>query len=160
MTKSRPIFPIVFVLLSMILSFGCTKKDPRAKNLVQIDGRVLLDEVPLENASFQFYPFDENEFVRSASGKSNKNGCFSATSFLPGDGIHPGKYRVAVIAEEITNALSSEKILELESKGAPVPLPIFKSKIPERYKDPETSGIVIEIPKKGDKNIVIKLESK
>lgn len=160
MLKPDVTISVVLLLFSAALSLGCSHKDPRARNLVRVHGKVLLDAAPLVDASLKFHPFEENEFVHAAVGKARENGRFNITTFLPEDGIHPGKYRVAVISEEITNALPPEKILEMEAKGMPVPLPIFKSLIPKRYNDPETSGIVVEVPRQGKKDILIELHSK
>jgi len=137
---------IRFLLLVLsCLVLGCQPKDPRAKNLVPGRGQILLNDVPLAGASISFNTAPDNKFGISSAGRSDGHGNFTLTTFLPKDGTHPGNYFVSISATE--------------AAGEFIPPPEFRSLISERYNDPQTSGIVVEIPAKGSRNIVINLQS-
>jgi len=147
------------VLISLLLICGCQPRDPRAKNLVRGQGQILLDGAPLAGATVAFRAVPENAFPYSSIGVTDEKGEFTVRTFLPNDGIHPGQYRAMVIAQVQINALSAEEIDRREAAGLPIPNAVFRSLIPERYSDPDTSGIVVDIPDRGDRNIVINLQS-
>jgi hypothetical protein len=155
----KSIFITIGLSLAIIVFEGCSTQDPRAKNLVPAQGVVLLDGKPLPEASLVFTPTEGNTYSIAGSAYSLKNGTFRLTTYLAADGIHPGYYNVTVFKEESIMPISPEKIAELEAEEKPLPEPIVKSLIPAKYNSAETSNLSVEIPKNGNKNIRIELQS-
>jgi len=104
---------------------GCGDGRPQR---VPVSGTVLIDGAPLSYGFVTFVPATG----RSASGQLDKEGRFTLGSYAPGDGVTPGTQRVSVLARE-----------SLNDKQA-------KWHAPKKYKDHDTSGIVIEITEPTD----------
>lgn len=146
----------VLLIFSMLISVGCDKT-PRLKGLVNASGTIVHNDQPVEGALIMFMPAPGSPAQnRAASATTDQNGKFSLMTMYPDDGAFPGKYRVIVSK---TQASGGEAIKV--SEGEP---PKFKDDrttvdyLPRKYKDPESSGIEITIPDKGDKSIEIRLE--
>jgi hypothetical protein len=72
-----------------------------------------------------------------------ENGKFVLGTNADGDGAPPGKYRVTVFSyKEIKNRFGETT---------------SKSVIPNRYANPDTSGLVVEIPEGGNEAIKVEL---
>jgi hypothetical protein len=72
-----------------------------------------------------------------------ENGKFTLGTNVDGDGAPPGKYRVAVFSYKDVRLAGGETA--------------SRSIIPDRYTNPEKSGLVVEIPKGGKNDIKIEL---
>ena len=66
---------------------------------VPFTGKILLDGSPHGNVKVQFIPQGSDEGVRTAYAEVKEDGSFSATTYVTGDGIVPGKYDVRVGSE-------------------------------------------------------------
>src|SRR5437868_6640610 len=64
---------------------------------VQVRGRVLLDEKPVEGAAVMLMPMRGGH---PASGITDANGAFRLTTFKQNDGALPGEYKVVVSRSE------------------------------------------------------------
>jgi len=121
---------------------GCSKKGPK---MVKVSGTVKFRDgtalpVPQRDrggsATIRFEPADiedgsadPNRPRKPAYGAIKPDGSYEVTTVKPGDGVIPGRYKVAVTV--------MGKYADPSS-----------SLIPQRYSDPETSGFgVIEIDK-------------
>jgi hypothetical protein len=71
------------------------------------------------------------------------NGKFALSTLVDGDGAPPGKYRVSVFS-----------YTDVTLRDGTV---VKKSNIPERYSSQETSGLVVEIPAAGNRDIKLDL---
>ena len=152
---------VVLLGVCLLFSTGCgSEKDPRARHLVPARGTITIDGAPLGGATIIFAPTENNQFSVQSATMSDQNGRFELTTFLPGDGIHPGNYNVTVFKDETFNSVSDEEIARMEASGRGVSYDIItRSLIPTRYNSSETSGLTIEIPARGNRNISISLES-
>lgn len=104
---------------------GCGASD-RAET-VPVTGTVTYNGAPLEHGTVIFYPADG----RPAYGKIAKGSLTDVTTYEPADGAVPGAHRVVV--------QSTDKAADAD------PMAAGKSLIPERYGDPEKSGLTAEI---------------
>ncbi len=101
-------------------------------NLVPVQGMVTLDGEPLDHGTVGFAPINEKT-GQPAIGHI-KNGKFTMLTTVSAAGVVMGKYRVRI-----------------ESMGEPEPLVPGKfpkppaSRIPAKYTDTATSGLVVEI---------------
>lgn len=147
----------LFSFLILVLCLGCGTKDPRAVHLVPGMGRVHYQGEPLTNAIIVFTPVEGGEFTVSASAMSDVAGHFKTTTYLSGDGIHPGHYIVTVFKEVDVSGVTNEDILKLEERGEPIPPEVIESAIPIKYNLPEQSELTVEIGKRGNTTILLEL---
>ena len=93
---------VLLVFLGMLFSAcGCTGAavgGAKAKT-VPFTGKILLDGKPHGNVKVQFIPQGSDGDVRTSFAQVKEDGSFSATTYVTGDGIVPGKYDVRVGSE-------------------------------------------------------------
>ena len=144
------LFPrALLVLATVVLSIGCSKnKDGRevlptstARGIVTYKGK------PVGDASVGFVSLDGK--VR-AHGKTDGVGSFVLSTYGQDDGAPPGKYKVTV-------AVSGVKEIE-PGVLAPEPEGGFKSPIPIKYANPNTTDILVEVTEGGKNDFTIELK--
>jgi len=82
----------VAIALVAVAAVGC-RRGPR---VVPVSGVVEVDGVPLTSGAITVVP----DHGRAATGTIGKDGRFTLTTFVPGDGVILGRHRVVVIAHE------------------------------------------------------------
>lgn len=112
------------ILSWLMLLTGCDT----GPTLVPISGQVRIDGKPLEQGVVMVWVKD----YRSASGAIGKDGRFSLRTHDPGDGCVPGEHPVTIRSQRTLPGDASE---------------LF---IPERYGDPDRSGLTIVVDKSRD----------
>jgi hypothetical protein len=140
----------VCALLSTSLVFaGCESKDSGSEKLPTEPARgiVKYKGKPVAKASVGFQSLDGKV---SAWGKTDGVGSFTLSTYGEEDGIPPGKYRVTVAADN-TEEIEPGVL-------APEPEEGWKSPIPEKYADPETTDILIEVTQAGPNDFTIELK--
>jgi len=120
---------------------GCGSSDPNAIKAVPAGGTVTFKGSPLEVGTVGFLP----EKGRSASG-TVKDGRFVLSTYGENDGAIPGKHKVTVVATK-QKAGSGKR----GDEGATVFL------IPQKYSDPDTSELEVEVPPSGSGDLKIEL---
>lgn len=139
-------------ILSVVLCCGCARdaddkwKSGRPKT-VPARGTISLAGKPLGRAQIVLVPATGEH---GGSGLSSENGSFSLASFPPDDGVVPGSYRVMIVKSEMPQNPDPDGPESTEPRYA-------KSLIPEKYTNPDTSELVVDIPDSGDVNIQLKL---
>jgi len=91
----------VAVLLSLFNVVGCgggAAGGAKAK-MVPFTGKLTLDGKPYGKVKVQFIPEGSDAGVRTSYAEVKDDGSFSATTYVTGDGIVPGKYTVRVGSE-------------------------------------------------------------
>jgi hypothetical protein len=122
-----------FMIASMMLLVGvCAGCGSRA-SVGQVQGKVTLDGSPLAAGAIATVP----DAGRGAHG-AIENGVFELGTFGENDGALIGTHKVAVVAYE-------------QAKNAGPESPTGKLLVPQRYTNPETSGLTIEV-KAGEVN--------
>jgi hypothetical protein len=141
------------LLLVIALTAGCSSgigndkwKSARPRT-VPAAGTITLNGAPLEGAQIVLIPANGK---LGGSGVSDAKGAFRLTTFPPDDGVVPGSYRVMIAKAELPENPDPDAPESTVPKFA-------KSLIPARYSNPETSGLTVEVPDSGDKEIVIAL---
>jgi hypothetical protein len=122
---------LVCLFLFSVAAVGCSDGRPKR---VPVAGRVLIDGKPLTTGSVFFIPAND----RAATGQIDSEGRFKLTTFEENDGCVCGKHRVTVNGSQ--------------SKGSDA----FLWLAPPKYKDPNKSGLDVEITGPTD-NLEIKL---
>lgn len=119
-----------WMILSVIcVASGCggaTTPQP-----VPVQGTVFWKGVPMTTGRVQFVPKDPT-VGRPAAGDVDKSGNYELSTFKPGDGAIPGKYKIQVFPFDF---------------NAEVTAKVYKD-IPEKYQDPEQSGLEAEVASK------------
>ena len=126
------------ILVCALSSLGCRPKTP---NVVPVTGKVLLDGKPLATGSVLTQP---------GAGRGSKgfiqDGAFELSTFAKGDGAVLGTHKVGVVAYESHGTGGPEATMG-------------KLLVPERYINPETSGLTIEVTADGPNEPVLELTS-
>ena len=137
--------------LAFLLGFvaGCGKSGPQ---MVPVNGNVTLDGSPVNGASVMFLP----DKGRPAQGNTDAQGHFSLNSIPGGAGAELGKYQVTVTLTKHTGVTAGADGLESGPASGPVKVEYL---VPQKYSDPKTSGITIEV-KPGMEPVKLELTSK
>ncbi len=137
--RGRRLVPALALLFTGVVFSGCGGRDPDELPTVAASGTVTYKDKPVEKGTIHFQP----RKGRPASGVID-GGKFSLSTYQPGDGAVVGKHDIAV---EVTE--------EVKMKDGDTGV---KYLIPEKYSNHLKSGINVDIPPGGDKNIQINLK--
>ncbi len=131
---------------SLALLAGCGPKRPET---MYVEGIVTLDGKPVENAAVMFSPAEG----RPASGSTDAQGRFELQTFEPRDGAVPGSHKVTVTLNEVSGVMPDPDGLsgEIAPGGFQV-----KWIVPEKYSNPDSSGLTVEVDRSLD--LPVKLE--
>jgi len=140
------------LLLFFVLGFiaGCGEKSssgPEKFDVVPARGVVTYKGKSVPNASVSFQSLDGKVV---SSGSTDGVGSFVLSTYGQQDGIPPGKYRVVVSAVNIREI--EPGVLEPEPPGG------FKSSIPTKYGNPQTTDILVEVTQGGKNDFSIELK--
>ena len=124
--------------LLLVVPFGVVACSSDSIHTVPASGTVTYKGQPLEKGQVQFLPADGPAAVGSV-----ENGKFVLGTNADGNGAPPGNYRVTVFSYKNVQSKFGDST--------------SKSVIPNRYTNPDSSGIVVDIPKGGNNAIEIKM---
>jgi hypothetical protein len=169
--------------LFVSLFIGCSAGSPTEK----VSGIVTLDGAPVEAAAVTFVP-DDPATGKSAAGITDKDGKFTLTTNVGGDGALPGSYKIQVtkyetpdgghspygaqpseepepapnrpMTEEEENALMAQGYTAAAAgpKG-PTRTQAAKNNLPAQYATIATSGLAYTVVE-GDNNVTLELTTK
>jgi len=129
----------IAALIALAAVTGCGKQTDES---VPVSGRVLLDGKPLTTGTVITTP----ESGPGARGQIDRDGWFTLATGDLGQGASVGVHRVAVVAVEETKDFSPE---------AP-----RKLLVPQRYTNPTTSHLEIDVQPGQANEVVLELSSK
>jgi hypothetical protein len=129
----------IFVLIFSIAFAGCSRKGPA---IAPVKGRVLLDGRPLTTGSVITLP----TAGRGAKSFIQHDGTFQLGTFGATDGAIVGEHKVAVVAYERPASAGPES-----GNG--------KLLVPQKYTNPESSGLTLDVPPGGKDDVEINLTS-
>jgi hypothetical protein len=136
-------------LTLLAAAFGCSSPD--REKVVPVSGTVTFQGKPLEGYRVTFMPTDGR---RPAIGLTDAEGKFELGTNEPGDGAVTGMHKVAFVwAPPVMGEPGMEAI-----NDNPANLPKPKTRIPEKYGNPETSGIQQEVPGRGVNDLKFELQ--
>lgn len=136
--------PLCSLALLLMLVPGCGGDISDGR--VASSGTVTLDGQPLPKGAVSF--LDEKNV--SVGVGIIEDGQFEIRQTANSGGIEPGKYTVTVESWEVEpGAVTEDGEIVAEGKRA----------IPEKYSDPEQSGLSVTIPEGGSDSLKIELES-
>jgi hypothetical protein len=126
-------FTMAMALLCMV---GCGNNH----GCVPVGGTVSYKGKPVTEGEVSFIPVEGDG--RTGRGEISSSGVYQLTSFNPGDGVVPGKYKVSVVSRGPDKPVPAKKkgwMMEEDMQGSGDPL------IPAKYFMPETSGLDREV---------------
>lgn len=130
---------IAMVLGLLPLLGGCLSSGPE---LVAVSGTITYNGQPATQGAVTFQPAPgQPEELQPATGAINPDGTYTMTS-AHGEGIPPGKYRVAIMSMES---------VDLEN-------PVQKWLVPQKYASPETSGLTADLSPSGPSSVTINFD--
>ncbi len=126
----RPLPPrLLAALLAALLGAGCGKSGPP---LVEVGGLVRWQGRPVPAGVVTFVPADGPAGRRPAAGRIDGSGRYRMAAVPNRPGVPPGRYRVAVRAA--TGSPDEGGVSWL---------------VPDRFANPDTSGLSIDVPAAG-----------
>lgn len=139
-----------FVFGIFIIVVGCTPPQQTADivKTVNASGTLTLNGAPLEFYQVSFFP-NEN---RPAMGITDAAGRFTLGTNKPNDGAVAGSHKIAIVWVGPPSTDPNEGMMEFSS---PPPPPI---EIDKKYSNPETSGLVLEVPESGSTELNVELK--
>lgn len=153
----RFIRSLLAALISIVTLCGCGSEDRLATAPAR--GKITLDGRPLAGAEIWLVPTDANPQVKNAKitirpyAKSDADGAFVLTSYLPDDGAPLGEYSAMVVPARSQFDQDLENDLPATMKGGK------RAPFPSKYTNPRTSGLVVTV-KEGENQLALGLKSK
>jgi hypothetical protein len=139
-----------FLLLLAAAMVGCAGSDD-APSLVAATGTVFYEDKPVAGATVTF----QVENAPISTGLTNAEGKFTMTTGgRPGVPLGPAKVGIAKVTatQQDMTAMKPEDMqkMQMQNKGV---TPMAKPEIPEKYGNPEKSGLVATLDADGGKNV-------
>lgn len=126
--------------ITLVLAGGCSRaRRPELPQTFPVSGKVLLDGKPLAGATVMFNP--EGGSGHGSIALTDAQGVYKLMTFVPGDGVVPGNYKVAITKIELGTSSS-------DSPAAVAPDP--KNILPAKYADDTTSELRATVEAKPD----------
>jgi len=140
--------------LVVLLFAGCSGYSQRAnvEKVVPAAGTLTYQGKPLDSYQVTLLPTDGR---RPASGITDASGKFTLGTNNIGDGAPPGKHKVAIVWSPPRPA-GEMGVETINDNPASMPKP--QVKIPDKYADPEKSGLTVEVPSRGISDIKLELQ--
>ena len=126
------ILSLAMLAIVVLGTSGCGNSSPKT---IRVTGSVTFDGKAMTKGKVTFLPIREGdgELNRPAIGTIKPDGTYELSTFKPGDGAIPGKYKVTVVDETVPDP-------EEVTKGATA-----TSSIPGGYASPATSGLTADV---------------
>jgi hypothetical protein len=145
----------VVAIVLVVANVGCSghHQDNRPK-LVHVHGVVRLNGKPVDGARVDFHNTAPDKPAAYAT--TDAEGKFDLTTYEPGDGAAPGKYRIAVTKAQEAGRHEQKTAPPMFRGGGGAPKPRWL--IPQRYSNPNTSNLSQDIVDGENPEIVLDLK--
>lgn len=133
------------LLLSIVLCLGTVFLGCSDKSMLPVEGTITLDGEPLEGAAISFVPVEGG---RPCTGQTDAEGHFTLASYVAGDGVPPGEYKVTVIKLDARRQAEAAPVEEGTEESEQVMGSIEQSAkflTPMKYASPATTDLKIEV---------------
>jgi Carboxypeptidase regulatory-like domain len=132
------------------VALGCGDNLPRGPEkqaTVPATGVLRYRGKPVPNASVTFQALDGKV---TSFGRTDAAGSFTLSTYGSQDGIPPGRYKVTAAAGGAREV--EPGVLDDEPKGG------FRSPIPAKYANPDTTDILVEVKEQGRNDFTLELK--
>lgn len=139
-----------FLLSLAVVTVGCKGRPPgqvEKQPTVPVTGMVTYKGRGVPNASVVFLAVDGKVASR---GSTDGAGLFTLSSFGQQDGAPLGRYKVIVASSGVKEV--EPGVLAPEPEGG------FKSPVPTKYANPNTTDIVMQVKEEGKNDLTIELK--
>ena len=136
--------------LALLLLPACAPSQPTGDVMktVSASGKLTLNGAPLEFYQVMFFPTGG----RPAAGITDAEGKFVLGTNEADDGAMVGSHKVAVNWVGPPSTDPNEGVMEFSSPPPPT------VEIDPKYTNPETSGLVVEVPDSGSEELKVELQ--
>jgi hypothetical protein len=142
---------LLTLLILALMGCGSYSQTAHMEKVVPVSGTVTYQGKPLESYRVVFMPEDGR---RPATGVTDANGKFVLGTNAADDGAPPGKSKVSFAwVSPNSGQPGQETIIDSPDK-----MPKPKVKLPDKYNDPEKSGIVQDVPARGASDLKFDLQ--
>ena len=148
-TKSQVRGPICLIATIAALLCGCSGGDKQAP-VFAVSGTVTYNSQPLDGATVVFLPKSSDADVKPATAVTDSQGAFQLSAAA-------GEHTVTVTKFASAGGGGAEESMEVAAEKEGSATPDAKSEIPEKYSNPETSGIQETVAESGDNEFKIEL---
>jgi hypothetical protein len=136
-TTSSCFLRLGLLALCAAVTCGCGGHlDDRPETFL-VSGNVTYEGEPCADATISFHPQGEQ---RSAYGRTDSSGNYLLTTVREHDGAMAGEYRVSV-----SKVINENAEVASTDIAAPQKPPQYKSLLPEKYGNPETSDLTASV---------------
>jgi hypothetical protein len=142
-------------VVAVLCCLGCGGSDrSKAKRpkVVPADGVITYQGKPLDGATIVLSPTGDGK--TGASAMSDVEGKFQLSAFPPDMGAVPGEYKVGVSKQSVV--VMPEPPPGMHAEDMPRP-PKPKALIPDKFANPEKSGLKTTVPEAGSTELKIEL---
>lgn len=153
-------FPLLAITSTMLI--GCSGGNDGRPKTVKVTGTVMYNGKVVEGATVSFHNPDS---PRVASGVTDSEGKFQLTTFNANDGAVPGECKVTITKVPAGSAPDGDPTALMNDPTALAGQAQKASKekkqkplIPEKYGNPNTSGLKETVKEEGDNNFVFQLK--
>lgn len=126
--------------MSVCLVLGCS-----GKAMLPVEGTITLDGKPLDGAAISFVPAEGG---RPCSGQTDAQGHFTLASYVAGDGVPPGEYKVTVVKLDARRQAEAAPVEEGAADQQQVMGNIeqaVKFLTPLKYSSPATTDLKVDV---------------
>ena len=117
--------------LALLCSLSCSSGK---RKLYPVRGKVLCDGQPAEGAIVALHALDASQPMKELpTSRVKADGTFSIGTYDPEDGAPPGDYKVIILW------------LPPDAEAQMIKTGKYPNKLPERYGDPKTSSLKIQV---------------
>ena len=141
---------LAYFSLALLLITGCSPSG--GTPVVSASGTILYKGEPLEGAVATFFPASDGG--RESAGTTDSKGEFlMITAGADKAGCVPGKYKVAISKQVMVDPrgnviVPSDDLLDFS----------YKELLPKKYQDIETSGLEVEVERRGKNKFTFELD--
>lgn len=132
------------LLLSMFVCLGVTL-GCSGNAMLPVEGTITLDGKPLDGAAISFVPAEGG---RPCSGQTDAQGHFTLASYVAGDGVPPGEYKVTVVKLDARRQAEAAPVEEGAADDQQVMGNIeqaVKFLTPLKYSSPATTDLKVDV---------------
>ncbi|NLS91298.1 MAG: carboxypeptidase regulatory-like domain-containing protein [Planctomycetaceae bacterium] len=137
---------VCLMIGALALSLGCAPEQSDRPKTYPVTGTVTYNGEPVADANLNFQLVGGSSF---ALAKTDASGKYALMTFEAGDGAIPGEYKVTISKFEAAAATGTENEEEYAPPEEGAEPPPSKSLLPDKYRNPETSGFTATVTEAG-----------